>query len=327
MNDAIAVDRCHMHYTSVLEAAAAIRHLGKGSLLAKIDLHQAYRMVPVHADDHPLLGIQWQDNTFVDTALPFGLRSAPKIFSAFADVLQIDTQEMTLSLPEEKQTRILCLVLSWRCKQTASKRELQSLIGHLSHAAMVVLPGRMFLRQMIDLMKTAKHPSHHIRLTAGFRSNLHWWASFLPWWNGRSIMPPGDPAHVVTSDASGSWGCGALTDAGQWFQVQWPESWAGINIAAKEMVPVVISVAIWGQEWASHQIQVRSDNMAVVHALTAGTARDPLLMHLLRCLHFFTATHQIRLEARHVAGIHNVAADTLSRNKMMVFLDSSPQAH
>ena len=78
--------------------------------------------------------------------------------------------------------------------------------------------------------------------------------------------------------------CGALTDAGQWFQVQWPESQAGINIAAKEMVPVVISVAIWGQEWASHQIRV---NMAVVHALTAGMARDPLLMHLLRCLHFF----------------------------------------
>ena len=62
-------------------------------------------------------------------------------------------------------------------------------------------------------------------------------------------MPPGDPAHVVTSDASGSWGCGALTDTGQWFQVQWPESWAEINIAAKEMVPVVISVAIWGQVW------------------------------------------------------------------------------
>ena len=74
-------------------------------------------------------------------------------------------------------------------------------------------------------------------------------------------MPPGDPAHVVTSDASGSWGCGALTDTGQWFQVQWPESWAEINIAAKEMVPVVISVAIWGQVWAKHRVLVRSDSM------------------------------------------------------------------
>ena len=392
VNDAIDVNHCHMHYTSVLEAAAVIRQLGKGTLLAKIDLHQAYRMVPVHADDHPLLGIQWHEDTFIDTALPFGLRSAPKIFSAFADALawvlhirgvahqlhylddflfmgppqssscaralhttmdtcsqlgvpvathktegpasqltflgiQIDTQAMTLSLPKEKLARILGLVLSWRSKCTATKRELQSLIGHLNHAAMVVLPGRTFMRRMIDLMKLADHPSHHVRLTADFRSDLHWWASFLPLWNGRSVMPPGDPELMVTSDASGSWGCGAVTCAGQWFQVQWPESWAEIHIAAKELVPVVISVAIWGQQWAKQQVRVRSDNLAVVHALSAGTARDPLLMHLLRCLHFFTATYQIGLDARHVAGTLNTAADALSRNKLSVFFGSSPQAH
>jgi hypothetical protein len=84
---------------------------------------------------------------------------------------------------------------------------------------MVVLPGRTFLRRMIDLMKVANHPSHHVRLTAGFKSDLQWWASFLPRWNGRSIMPPEAPSHVVTADASGSWGCGAVTDSGQWFQV------------------------------------------------------------------------------------------------------------
>ena len=60
MTDAILVDCCHLHYTLVLEAAV-IHHLGKGTLLAKVDLRQAYRMVPVHADDHSLLGIQWQD--------------------------------------------------------------------------------------------------------------------------------------------------------------------------------------------------------------------------------------------------------------------------
>ena len=87
VNDAIAVDHCHMHNASVLDAAAVVRQLGQGTLLAKIDLHHAYRIVPVHSDYHSLLGMQWRDGTFVDTAFPFGLRSAPKIFSAFADAL------------------------------------------------------------------------------------------------------------------------------------------------------------------------------------------------------------------------------------------------
>ena len=87
VNDAIATFSCHMHYASVVDAARMITELGPGTLLAKMDLHQAYRNVPVHADDHPLLAIKWGPHTYIDTALPFGLRSAPKIFSAVADAL------------------------------------------------------------------------------------------------------------------------------------------------------------------------------------------------------------------------------------------------
>ena len=131
---------------------------------------------------------------------------------------------------------------------------------------------------------------------------------------------------TVTSDASGSWGCGAVSDSGEYFQVQWPSSWVTTNIAIKEMVPVVIAVAIWGRKWTESTLRVRSDNMAVVHALTSGAAKDPRLMHLLRCLHFFTARHQISICARHVPGVLNTAADALSRNNMSVFFQCAPQA-
>ena len=87
VNEAISPDVCHMQYASVLDAARIIRQMGAGSELAKLDLHNAYRMVPVHPDDHPLLGMRWGQDVFIDTALPFGLRSAPKIFAALADAL------------------------------------------------------------------------------------------------------------------------------------------------------------------------------------------------------------------------------------------------
>ena len=45
------------------------------------------KMVPVHPDDHPLLSIRWGQEVYIDIALPFGLRSAPKIFSAVSDAL------------------------------------------------------------------------------------------------------------------------------------------------------------------------------------------------------------------------------------------------
>ena len=45
-------------------------------------------MVPVHPQDRLLLGMEWEEYVYVDKAVPFGLRSAPIIFTAVADVLQ-----------------------------------------------------------------------------------------------------------------------------------------------------------------------------------------------------------------------------------------------
>ena len=45
-------------------------------------------MVPIHPEDQRLLGVQWNGTVYVDRMLPFGLRSAPKLFSALADAVQ-----------------------------------------------------------------------------------------------------------------------------------------------------------------------------------------------------------------------------------------------
>ena len=42
----------------------------------------------MHPEDRPLLGMVWEGALFVDAALPFGLRSTPKIFTALADALE-----------------------------------------------------------------------------------------------------------------------------------------------------------------------------------------------------------------------------------------------
>ena len=82
-----------------------------------------------------------------------------------------------------------------------------------------------------------------------------------------------------------------------------------------------------GAPWQSTTVLVRSDNAAVVATLTSGSARDLLLMHLLRCLHFFLAHYDIRLIARHIAGVNNTAADALSRDNLPVFFQCQPQAN
>ena len=63
-----------MKLPSPLDLAAIIVSLGKGCHIYKIDLSRAYRQLRGDPLDWPLMGISWEDEYYIDLAVPFGLR-------------------------------------------------------------------------------------------------------------------------------------------------------------------------------------------------------------------------------------------------------------
>ena len=88
INDHISPEDYSLHYSSVDDAVQLLTALGRGALMAKVDLKSAFRMIPVRHQDWELLGIHWRDNFYVDTCLPFGCRSSPYLFNQFAEAIQ-----------------------------------------------------------------------------------------------------------------------------------------------------------------------------------------------------------------------------------------------
>ncbi len=136
-----------------------------------------------------------------------------------------------------------------------------------------------------------------------------------------------DVGHVIsatlTSDASGSWGYGAYTSTGQWFQLKWPAAWLDIHITVKELLPIILGVALWSNEWAGKTTRCRCDNAA---AVAAGRSKDDKMMHLLRSAFLFTAAYNITLVTEHIRGVQNGEADALSRDDHLSFLTQNPGA-
>ena len=81
INDYINPEDYTLSYCSVDDAYAILNLLGTGALMSKIDLKNAFRLIPVHPNDWNLLGICWRNKFYIDTYLPFGLRSAPFLFN------------------------------------------------------------------------------------------------------------------------------------------------------------------------------------------------------------------------------------------------------
>ena len=339
--------------------------LGRSALLVKLDLSNAYRIIPVHPYDQPLLGVTWWDNTYLDRSLSFGLRSAPKIFNSMADFLawclfynhvpwvihylddfliigpagsalassmrpqaeslldyvgapvashktegpltaltflgiHMDTVSFQLSLPKDKLLRLRELLSHWRHCRSCTKKDLQRFLGHLSHAATVIRPGRIFLYNLFSLLSRLSAPNHYTRLNLDTRADIAWWQCLLQHWNGCSFFPPAAPSCQVSSDASGSFRCGAYSaDLGLWFQLSWPQSWSSNSIAAKELVPIVISAALWGPHWSGKHVRFHCDNEAVVTVIENRVARNDTLIDLQTLRQLSIRRLAIRLQTKH----------------------------
>ena len=87
INDFIDSSAYTLNYCTVDDTYSIVNKLGPGTLLSKIDLKNAFRLIPVRPADWNLLGIFWRGNYYVDTCLPFGLRSAPSIFNRLASAI------------------------------------------------------------------------------------------------------------------------------------------------------------------------------------------------------------------------------------------------
>ena len=104
----------------------------------------------------------------------------------------VDTDAFQLRLPEEKLSRMRELICAWQGRRNCTRKEMESLLGHLSHAATAVCPGCLFLRQLFALLPHAPKPHHYIRLNLSVKANLAWW-SFFSTRVEQSLSPPSRP--------------------------------------------------------------------------------------------------------------------------------------
>ena len=310
INDNLHCNLTHVAYSSVDEAAAIIHNLGRHALMAKIDIKDAYRLIPVHPQHHRFLGIPWQGTVHVDCQLPFGLASAPAIFSAVAQALewirhvihylddflilgapnspecsnalditlhtcaelgvplapdkiegptsslrflgiQLDATSLSLSLPMDHLVELRGMLDMWASRKVIREpKQFQSLVGHLAHATQVVSLGKAFLANLFPLAQTLQ-PGQYRRINAPSRRDLAWWQTLCATWSGVSaqqLLILNDPAHHLFTDASGSWGCGDWS-LQNWLQIPWLGNLNAASIAIKELFPIVVACAVWGNLW------------------------------------------------------------------------------
>ena len=93
-----------------------------------------------------IVEIPWKAQEYKHFKSTYGSPSFPTL--TFLSIL-IDTQTFELQLPVDEQL--------WSSKQSSTRKESESFLGHLSH---ITKPGQTFLRELFARFKAAQAPHH-----------------------------------------------------------------------------------------------------------------------------------------------------------------------
>jgi len=86
-NDGIPDEEGSIKYKSFKSAICLVCCSGQGSLLAKLDLKDAFRNIPVCLHNWHLWGFHWNAHIYCAIVLMFGIMMVPYIFNLFAETL------------------------------------------------------------------------------------------------------------------------------------------------------------------------------------------------------------------------------------------------
>jgi hypothetical protein len=233
--------------------------------------------------------------------------------------INLDSLGWKATLPQHKLQQYKQDIELALSRKKLTQKELQSLVGKLSFAAIVV-PARSFLRRLIDKIHTSKS-TFPVWLTNSMKQDLKVWLNFLSKYNGVTyfralkILPSGH--FNMGADASKA-GYGAVFGR-CWLQEKFPQSWQrmfdsnDIGITILELFPIYVLIGTFGSKIKNSHVLFHSDNEGVVQVINKQSSPNPTIMNIIRRLVLLLMEYNIMLRSQHIPGSKNVLCDIISR--------------
>ncbi len=242
--------------------------------------------------------------------------------------IEIDAWEQTLRITEKRMSTSILMLEEWRGRESATRREIASLVGKLQFLALACRPGRAFLRRAIDSLRGAESWDTKISLDSGILWDIHWWRMFLPQWNGVSLFSREEwesSFDIELSTDACNYGFGACY-GDKWLYGDFEDWMYRQSMPFKEFYAIVAAVATWGHLWRGRKIKFLTDSWTVYQCIGLRRARTPAMAALFRTLFWYSAKFDCFIGAAHIKGIENGAADAVSRADFQRFFSIRPSA-
>jgi hypothetical protein len=237
--------------------------------------------------------------------------------------------QCTVAIPPAKKEKYLARLNPWQLGTKVSSKEVDRLLGTLVHCSLAVPEGRsrlVALTRLSSAFGSAKSRFSQWAPSAGVLLDAQYWRDELSReFCGSSLQPP----PVLSSaefwvDASTSFGVGIVFD-GEWDAWKLKPGWKkdGRDIGWAEMIAIELGLlAAIARGHSNAHFLVKSDNMGVIGALSAGKSRNLEQNRVLQRVVALSRIHAIWMTSQYVASAVNIA-DAPSRGIPVMYMSRS----
>uniref|UniRef100_A0A914YX61 Reverse transcriptase domain-containing protein n=1 Tax=Panagrolaimus superbus TaxID=310955 RepID=A0A914YX61_9BILA len=354
--------------------------LSPGAFMAKLDMQDAYFGIPIKNSSRKYLAFEVDGITYAFRALPFGLATAPRVYtkvikpvasflrargirlivylddwlfiaetaeqlaedlrlstalfkalglivneqkSQLTPVqqieflgLNIDSCNMTFSVPLVKQEKIKSLANELLESETIPARKISKLCGMLASVKLAcnfgALKARYLQRSLKGVGPTTADFDKKLKLLPEAEAEAIFWSTCAASKFSKNILSP-EITHVVRTDASlRGWGCsyGSLRTGGRWTA---DESKMHINVL--ELKAALLGLQVACKMLFNVGVRLETDNaVTAAYINKKGGTRSKLLLEAAQALWSWAFDKKIFVVASHIPGITNIIADEESRN-------------
>ena len=225
-----------------------------------------------------------------------------------------NTDDMILTIPDEKLREVHELCDVWMTALTATKKDFQSIAGKLNHLAQCVQHARKFMGRILAASREAPETGEY-SITDQVRADINWFRQFASRCNGRLLLTRQRPHLEIECDACKQGGGGFSITTGEYYSFSFPEVYTtNFHITQLEAINIVMAIKTLVQPATRRvHVQVHTDNMPAMYALNTGKTKDPILQACARELFLIAALQELDITITHVPGVTLVLADALSR--------------
>ena len=192
-----------------------------------------------------------------------------------------------------------------------SRRQVQQLAGKINFLPHVCRQARLFMARVLAYLRA--HPPGYTTISQGARADMRWFLSFLPLYNGISIIPEPTPSSIVEADSC-MVGGGAIRGH-ICYSFHYPEQMTSDHhISQLEAINCMAAVRVLiGPQDCGKLIEIHCDNLAAVSVYHTGRGRDSVILACARAIWAHAAISDCSLTFKHIPGELMGVADTLSR--------------